>query len=367
METDELNMNEEPTPAPLKKKKKGIAGLIIFVLMLVLAVGGGTGYYIHQRKLPQETVTQFLDSMQNMDLDKMASLLQSSDLSALDNADIRDEAFTDFFKGINRKMTYKLTRTEFDIQNGTARITAHIKYIDGTSIYKDTITEFLRQVVSTAFSGQQITEEETQQKLASILNEKAASSEDTFSEADIIYPLIKADNTWKIVALDEETVKIMSANFKSVEDEISRSLSDMDEDSSDDTSVEVPVASDEETIDMTTDKFTIRYTHYKVSKDFAGKPCIMVYYDYTNHSSSPSSAMVDVSLKAYQHGTACEAAIPESTDDAIDRYMAEIKSGETVNVCQAFSLSDESNVTLQAEEAFSFEKGNVTSQTLKVK
>ena len=367
MDTEKLNINKEATPVPTKKSKKGIAGLIVFVLVLVLAIGGGAGYYIYQRKLPQETVTQFLVSMQKMDLDKMASLLQSSDLSALDNADIRDEAFTEFFKSINQKMSFKLTKTDFDIQNGTARITAHIKYIDGTSIYKDTITEFLRQVVSTAFSGEQMTEEETQQKLASILNEKASDAEDVFSETDIIYPLIKTDNTWKIVALDEETVKIMSANFKSVEDEINRSLSDTNDDSSDDTSAEVSEASDGETIDMTTDKFTIRYTHYKISRDFAGKPCIMVYYDYTNHSSSPSSAMVDVSLKAYQHGTACEAAIPESTDDAIDQYMAEIKSGETVNVCQAFSLSDESDVTLQAEEAFSFEKGDVTSQTLKVK
>lgn len=366
METENLNMNEEQTPASPKKSKKGITGLVIFLLVLILAIGGGTGYYLYQRKLPQETLTQFLDSMQQMNLDKMASLLQSSDLSALDNADIRDEAFSEFFKEINKKMSYKLTRTEFDIQNGTARITAHIKYIDGTSIYKDTITEFLRQVVSTAFSGKQMTEEETQQKLASILNEKAAASEDTFCEADITYPLIKTDNLWKIVALDDETVKIMSANFKSVEDEIARSLSDMEGDSKD-TSPESLQASDGETIDMTTEKFTIRYTHYKISRDFAGNPCVMIYYDYTNHSSAPSSAMVDINLKAYQHGFACEAAIPESTDEAIDRYMAEIKPGETVNVCQAFSLSDESDVTLQAGEAFSFENNTVTSQILKVK
>ena len=85
--------------------------------------------------------------MQKMDFNTMESMLQSSDLSALDNADIRNAAYTDFFTAINKKMTYKITGNRFRLQDGTASITAHIKYIDGTSIYKETITEFLRQIV----------------------------------------------------------------------------------------------------------------------------------------------------------------------------------------------------------------------------
>lgn len=37
--------------------------------------------------------------------------------------------------------------------------------------------------------------------------------------------MIKVDGQWKVTSLDDETVKIMSANFKSVEDEISQTLS----------------------------------------------------------------------------------------------------------------------------------------------
>ncbi len=159
----------------------------------------------------------------------MESLIQSSDLTALDNADIRDAAYTDFFSEINKKMTYKITKNRFDIQNGTASVTAHITYIDGTNIYKATITEFLRQIVSNAYAGNKLTEEETQAKLSSILSEKAKKVEkDVFSETDITYPVIKTDSGWKIVSLDDETVKIMSANFKSVEEEINNSLNNMD-------------------------------------------------------------------------------------------------------------------------------------------
>lgn len=349
-----------------KKNKKGHAGLIIFILILVLAIGGGAGFYFYQRQQPRKAVEQFLDSMQNMDFTTMESMIQSSDLSALDNADIRNTAYTDFFSEINKKMTYKITKNRFDIQNGTASVTAHITYIDGTNIYKATITEFLRQIVSNAYAGNQLSEDETQETLASILNEQAKKVEkDEFSEADITYPLIKTNSGWKIVSLDDETVKIMSANFKSVEDEINNSLNNTD--SEDSSASSAPEASADDTLNLTTDKFTIKYTKHVITKDFAGNPCIMVYYDYTNNESTASSAMVDVSLKAYQHGEACEAAIPENNDDAIDHYTAEIQPGQTVNVCQAFTLTDESDVTVQAQEAFSFDEDAVAKQILKVK
>lgn len=349
-----------------KKNKKGHAGLIIFILILVLAIGGGAGFYFYQRQQPRKAVEQFLDSMQNMDFTTMESMIQSSDLSALDNADIRNTAYTDFFSEINKKMTYKITKNRFDIQNGTASVTAHITYIDGTNIYKATITEFLRQIVSNAYAGNHLSEDETQETLASILNEQAKKVEkDEFSEADITYPLIKTNSGWKIVSLDDETVKIMSANFKSVEDEINNSLNNTD--SEDSSASSAPEASADDTLNLTTDKFTIKYTKHVITKDFAGNPCIMVYYDYTNNESTASSAMVDVSLKAYQHGEACEAAIPENNDDAIDHFTAEIQPGQTVNVCQAFTLTDESDVTVQAQEAFSFDEDAVAKQILKVK
>lgn len=359
---------EEPIPDAPAKKKKGRAVLGIFLLVLILAAGSGAAYYVYQRQLPAKAVEGFLNAMQKMDFEGMEALLQSSDLSVLDNADIQNKAYTDFFKKINAKMTYRLVKTSFDIQNGTARVTAHIKYIDGTDIYKETISEFLRHIVSTALSGEEITdaESQTQAKLAEILSEKADTTEDTFAEADITYPLIKENDQWKIVALDDETVKIMSANFKNVQDEITRSLTAPDEAAEETAALEAPTADTGGTIDMTVEKFSIRYNRHTVSRDFGGKPCLLVYYDYTNNSDSPSSAMVDVSLQAYQNGSLCGAAIPEENDDALDRFMTEIKPGETATVCQAFRLEGTDDITLQAGEAFSFGTGKSTSQILKI-
>ena len=364
METENMtNIPQEPLQQEKIPKKKHRIGLFLFLVILILAVAGGTAYYFMERQKPEKTVESFLDSMKKMDFASMESFLQSNDLSALDNADVRNATYEDFFKEINTKMTYKIYKNNFDIQNGTAHISVHLKYIDGTDIYKETISEFLRQIVSTAFSGDELTEEETQQKLAAILSEKAASVEDKFSETDIVYPLIKTSDQWKIVALDEETVKIMSANFKSVEEEINNSINGTEDE---DTMNSIASAQDGDTIDMETEKFSIHYTQYRIGKDFAGNPCLFFYYDYTNKGTAPSSAMVDVNIQAYQKGKLCEAAIPESNDSAADNYMAEIKPKETINVCQVFSLTDNSDVTLNASEAFSFGTGETTSQNITV-
>ena len=159
---------------------------------------------------------------------------------------------------------------------------------------------------------------------------------------------------------------MMSANFTNVQDEINQSLEEMENADANETPA-APEASDDGTIDMSNEKFTIHYKQHRIAKDFSGAPCLLVYYDYSNNGTAASSAMVDVNLQAYQNGQVLTAAIPESNDAAIDQFMTEVQPGQAVSVCQAFSLIDESDVTLQAGEAFSFGGGNVTSQILKVK
>ena len=350
-ETEELNV-------PKKKKKK--TGLIVFLIILVLAVAGAAAYYFMERQKPISATRNYLEDIQSMNFDGMKELLQSSDMSALDNADITNSAYTNFFRTINHKMTFEIKKTNFNIQNGTATVTAHIRYIDGSDIYKEAVTEFFKQIASSAFAGEATTAEQTQQKLASLLEEKSGSVEDKFAETDISYPLIKANGKWKIVSLDDETVKIMSANFVNVQDEITQSLSD----SGNSTAQAAPASDD--TIDMSNDRFAIHYTNHRVANDYAGNPCLLIYYDYTNNGSSPSSAMVDVNLQAEQNGQTLEVTIPAEDDTAADQFMSEVNPGQTVNVCQVFSLKDKSDVTIQAGEKYAISSGTVTSQILKI-
>lgn len=347
------------------KKKKTKLRLLLALLILILGAGGGFAYYyFSERTHAEKSVEQFLSGVQKMDFSLMENHLQSQDLSALDAVDLRNAVYMDFFRELNQQMSFEISKNNFNLSGQTAKITAHIKYVDGSEIYQEAISEFLRQMVSSAFSEESMTSEQAHEKLASIMKEKATGAKYTFAETDITYPVIKAGNEWKVASLDEQTVKVMSANFQSVAKELENSLSGNTQENTVDA---VPSPSDTDTIDMETDKFTIHYTQHRVGKDFAGKPCLLVYYDYTNNGSSPSSAMVDVNIQAYQNGKACDASIPEENDASIDNFMKEIEPGKTVNVCQVFSLSDESNVTLKASETFAFSAGKTASQILKIK
>ena len=180
--TSETVIPDDPEhKTPIKKKRKK-TGLIIFLTVLILAAAGGFGYYFMERQKPINTVKTFLGDIQKLNFDGMKSQLQSNDMSALDNADITNNAYTAFFQNVNQKMTFEIKKTSFSLANGTANVTAKIRYIDGSDIYKETITEFLKQIVSTAFSGEELTEEQTQQKLAALLEEKAGTVQDKFAE-----------------------------------------------------------------------------------------------------------------------------------------------------------------------------------------
>ena len=364
---------EDNSPRRKKKSKKPL--IICLVILLIAAVAGGIAWYLNERHKPVEATEKFLTGMQNMDFTTMENLLQSHDLSALDDADIRDSAYTDFFTTVNKNMTYKITKNKFDIQNGTAKVTVHMKYIDGTNIYAATIQEYTRKVAVAAYAGKTMTQDDIQEMLASLLAENASTADEKYSDIDITYPLIKIGDEWKIVSLDDTTVKVMCANFKNVKDEISSQLNNDSSDSSSDASADSTESSDTadsaqtagSSIDITTDKFSVRFKQFAVSKDYGGNPCLMIYYDYTNSGESQSSAFVDFTLQASQNGESLEGTYPEANDTAVDNYMNTIDPGKTVTVCQVFLLKDTTNdVTLQGKETLNVSGGQTTSQVLKL-
>ena len=361
---------EDNSPRRKKKSKKPL--IICLIILLIAAAAGGVAWYLNERHKPAEATEKFLTGMQNMDFTTMENLLQSHDLSALDDADIRDSAYTDFFTTINKKMTYKITKNKFDIQNGTAQVTVHLKYIDGTNIYAATIQEYTRKVAVAAYAGKTMTQDDIQEMLASLLAENASTADEKYSDIDITYPLIKIGDEWKIVSLDDTTVKVMCANFKNVKDEISSQLNDDSSDSSSDDSTEASDTADStqstgSSIDITTDKFSVRFKQFAVSKDYGGNPCLMIYYDYTNSGESQSSAFVDFTLQASQNGESLEGTYPEANDTAVDNYMNTIDPGKTVTVCQVYLLKDTtSDVTLQGKETLNVSGGQTTSQVLKL-
>ena len=86
-----------------QKEKRRKNGLIIFLVVLLIAAAAGAGCYFMERQKPVSTVKSFLEHVRTMNFEGMKSLLQSNDMSALDNADITNEAYHAFFQGVNQK------------------------------------------------------------------------------------------------------------------------------------------------------------------------------------------------------------------------------------------------------------------------
>ena len=339
----------------------------LLIILAVVFVGGIlTFVYIRERKLPADVVERFLECARDLDFEGMASYVQSSDLTVLDDWDIRNEVFRDFFKGVCRKLDYSILRSNVNLNNDTAKVSVHLKYPDETEPFKKTIEEFLRVEDSRAVVGERLSEE-AEKRLAGILMEKAAAAEDSFAEMDVTYPLIKADGEWKIVSLEKDTVRAMSANLRELTEEAVRGLAGTEkekEEASEGAAFELPV--DERTMDIDCAQFTIKYHSHRVTEDSNGKPCLMLYYEYTNNGVDVSSARTDAKITAYQHGRRCPFAVPAEKDSALDLYMEEIQPLETALVCQAFSLADDSDVTIQAEPAIGRLYDILTTQVLQI-
>lgn len=79
-------------------------------MILILAAAGGPGYYFMERQKPVNTVKTFRGDVQKLNFDGMKAQLQSNDMSALDHADITNDAYTAFFQNVNQKMSFDIKK-----------------------------------------------------------------------------------------------------------------------------------------------------------------------------------------------------------------------------------------------------------------
>ncbi len=340
------------------KHRKLIIPIILILLVAALGVGGYFLFYTHEA--PQETVLDFLAAAKLLDFDKMQTLVQSKDMSVLDETDVKSSVFRNFFLQNNKKFTFDIANSRLNITKDTAQVTAHLKYLDNQEVYRQALSELLRQVVENTMDKNFSEDTETQETILTLLRAKQSELGDTFIETDVVYNLIKVDNEWKLVSLDRETVRAITANCVSVQQEINR-LQEGDTAVADNRHLE-----EDGSFDVVTDTYSIKYASHEISTDFSGKPCLLLFYDYTNLSEYPAGALIDVSMQVLQHGKVRPAAIPDTFVSETDSYLKEVEPGETARICQAFSLEDLSDVTVQVYEGNSLSGGNLNSVVIRV-
>ena len=102
-----------------------------------------------------------------------------------------------------------------------------------------------------------------------------------------------------------------------------------------------------------------------VTTDYEGNPAMVIDFSFTNNSDEATSFAVACSQKAFQNGVQLETAIVMD-EDLGNGYMAEIKPGATTQARLAFSLTDESEVTVEVSELFSLDDTILAEATFPV-
>ena len=101
-----------------------------------------------------------------------------------------------------------------------------------------------------------------------------------------------------------------------------------------------------------------------VTEDYEGNPAVIVDYTFTNNSDEATSFAVACHAKVFQNGVQLESAI--TTDDLGNGYMAEIKPGASTQARLAYSLTDQSDITVEVEEFFSLDDTMLAEATFSV-
>ena len=110
----------------------------------------------------------------------------------------------------------------------------------------------------------------------------------------------------------------------------------------------------------------VKYTKHECSTDYEGNACVIVYYDFTNKSDKALSAMGSGSyITAYQNGIECDrATVSSSSNKAIENHYKNIMPGITLNVAEAFKISDKSDITLTIEDMWDWSSDKKTSKAI---
>lgn len=133
-----------------------------------------------------------------------------------------------------------------------------------------------------------------------------------------------------------------------------------EESSADVATADEPEPEDDGIINFDGEGYNVTYVKHETGTDYEGNPCLYYYYTFTNNGDENTSAAVASYIQCFQNGVQCQSAITSESNDSMDNYMMEVQPGGSVEVCQAFSLSDTSDVTIEASELISLDDSKDT-------
>jgi len=158
----------------------------------------------------EKAVTDFMTAIQNCDYETMASIGNGMDA---DKINTTDEQSKQVFDNLFNKTTYEIKSAELQ-EDKSVLVTTDITTVDVGKAYSTAITNSFSQLLSNAFSGEELSDEESEQIIIdNLVNELNNSNTGTVTTT-VNIKVLKVDKTWK-VDCDDEFINAITGNLKS--------------------------------------------------------------------------------------------------------------------------------------------------------
>jgi uncharacterized lipoprotein YehR (DUF1307 family) len=190
--------------------KKTLA--IVMILTLAFAMTGCGSK-------PESAIDKFFGAVKTYDSEGMKEALTPSATEGLGSAsEYLDEStdpmaapFVEYLKGNAAKITYEVTGTKIDGDEAT--VTVKCKYVDGSGLFTKIIQGLFSELLTAAFSGKEMTDEEMTQIGVDLLNKNLDSATETFTEETMDIDCIKVDGEWYVKTVTDEMADVVSSNL----------------------------------------------------------------------------------------------------------------------------------------------------------
>jgi hypothetical protein len=214
-----------------RNEMKKVISIIAATLML-LSLAGCSG------AKPDSAVDKFFSAAKKLDVDAMGASIAPSNTEDVQKAkdiltgeeeDEYAKYFLDYLQKNAEKMEYTITGTE---TNGDkAVVTVDCKYVDGGPLLRATVGEFFTKLLGMAFTGEEPTEEETNQMFVNIMQEQTAIISETYQEKTIDINCVQQDGVWYIEEVNDDMLDVVLSGFMTVGSELAESLGAFGDDS----------------------------------------------------------------------------------------------------------------------------------------
>ena len=191
---------------------------------------------------PEDTVKKYFEAGKSFDTERMNSFVnsknvssESSSSSASSDSEEADlvKYCMDYLKGNAKKVTYSIKGS--DIKDATATVTVDCKYVDGSAILRDSVSDYIVKAVGEAFSGTQ-NSSNSSKEIAQIMTDKMKTTKEIFTTKTIKINCVKINDKWCIDKVNDDLSDVFLSGFVSAGNEISESFDNSDSSESDSSS-----------------------------------------------------------------------------------------------------------------------------------